>query len=650
MSGSRAWLLVLALFVSTSSQAELRLQLDDAALSASERQASQQLLQDALAALPPRFTQQLDRQVRVRWRNLPAQVYGRAGRFSGIELNAALLPGLSDGSSATTLTSRPHGTVRRELLATVLHELTHLYDRAQRWPEADLRVQRACRQRERSVGAVGLPDNCRGQTARRFTLSDDPLLLDLAGWPQQVGQRGERAQHNHQIDRSPDRYELSNPREFLAVNMEYFLLDPTYACRRPLLADYLRAHFAWAPANQAACAEGLAYLNAGRDFARQPLGSIDPQRVYQVDYLLAEANDALASRWGHSMLRLVICAPGRPRGPDCRLDLQEHLVLSYRAFVGDVQLSSWDGLTGVYPSRLFVLPLEQVIEEYTKVELRSLASVPLTLSRAQLEQLVIRAAEQHWSYDGQYWFLSNNCAVETLKLLRSGSQHPRLHALDSIMPNGLLDTLVARGLADRSVLHDSAEALRLGYRFDSFRDRYQAMFSVLQAQLPIEQTQVEDWLALAAQQRQPWFAKADLRTSAALLLLEQAALRRQLLIAQDELKRRYLSGRDQVGSAPNKADGVLQQILANSGFLSRPAELLEGGYGLPQRDEWQRLETESQVRQQRLLHLSNSLDEQVRTLLEPALLAELEATEANLTRLGEHLRALHTSAGGLQLP
>ena len=140
--------------------------------------------------------------------------------------------------------------------------------------------------------------------------------------------------------------------------MEYFLLDPSYACRRPSLARYLSAHFAWTPVDQQPCAEGLAYLNAGRDFARQPLGSIDPQRVYQVDYLLAEANDALASRWGHSMLRLVICAPGRPRGPDCRLDLQEHLVLSYRAFVGDVQLSSWDGLTGVYPSRLFVLPLD----------------------------------------------------------------------------------------------------------------------------------------------------------------------------------------------------------------------------------------------------------------------------------------------------
>jgi hypothetical protein len=650
VSGARVWLLVLALLASACSQAELRLQLHDAELSPGERVASQQLLQEALDTLPPRFKQQLDRRVDVRWRDLPEQVYGRAGRFSGIELNAALLPTLSDGSSATTQTSRPHGNVRRELLATVLHELTHLYDRAQLWSPAQKQLQHQCRLREQSLGVVGLPDNCRGQTARRFTLSDDPLLLDLAGWPQQVGRRGAREQENHQVARSPDSYELSNPREFLAVNMEYFLLDPSYACRRPSLARYLSAHFAWSPAQQQSCSDSLAYLNAGRDFSRQPLGHIDPERVYQVDYLLAEANDALASRWGHSMLRLVICAPGRPRGPDCRLDLQEHLVLSYRAFVGDVQLSSWDGLTGAYPSRLFVLPLEQVIEEYTKVELRSLASVPLKLDRAQLEQLVTRAVEQHWSYDGDYWFLSNNCAVETLKLLRSGSQNPRLQTLDSIMPNGLLDTLVGRGLADRSMLANDAEALRLGYRFDSFRDRYQAMFSVLQAHLPIEQTQVGDWLALPATQRQPWFAQADLRTSAALLLLEQAALRRQLLLAQDELKRRYLSGRDGVDPVLNPAGSALQQILANSGFLSRPAELLNGGYGLPQRSEWQRLESESQARQQQLRQLSDNLDQEVRTLLEPARLAELQAAEDNLAQLGEHLRTLHKAAGGLQLP
>jgi hypothetical protein len=645
----RVWLLAL-LLISASSHAELRLTLEGEALKPNERQASQDLLDEALAALPPRLTQQLDRRVKIRWRHMPAEVYGRSGRFSGIELNASLLPRLTDGTAASTSTQRPHGNVRRELLATVLHELSHLYDRARLWTTPEKQHLSRCRQRANSLGLVGLPDTCRGQTERRFTLSDDPRLLDLAGWPQYVGRRGAREQHNGQVARSPDNYELSNPREFVAVNLEYFLLDPSYACRRPSLARYFREHFNWAPDSQQTCADSYTYLNAGSDFTRQPLGRLDPERVYQVDFLLAEANDAWVSRWGHSMLRLVICAEGRPRGPDCRLDLDQHLVLSYRAFVGDVQLSSWDGLTGAYPSRLFVLPLAQVIDEYTKVELRSLASVPLQLTREQLEQLVIRAAEQHWSYDGDYYFISNNCAVETLKLLRSGSRHPRLQALDSILPNGLLETLAGRGLADRSVLDDPREALRLGYRFDSYRDRYQAMFEVLQQRLPIEQPRVEDWLEQAASVRRPWFAKADLRASAALLLLEQAALRRQLLLAQDELKQRYLTGRAAQDPSLNKAGVALEQILANSGFLSRPAELLEGGYGLPQASEWQRLEAQSHERQQQLRQLSNDLDQEVRNLLEPARLAELEANEDNLKLLSEHLRALHKASGGLQLP
>nr|WP_298139571.1 DUF4105 domain-containing protein [uncultured Pseudomonas sp.] len=650
MRSARGWLPLVALWVSLASHAELRLTLDSQALDPHQRDASQALLDEALAALPPRFKQQLDRQINVRWQPMPEALFGRAGRFSGIELNARLLPALVDGSAAREPTQRTHGTMRRELLATVVHELTHLYDRARLWTPAQKSHLQACRRRYQSTGAVGQRDSCRGQNARRFTLSDAPRLLDLAGWPQRVGSRGQREAQNRQLARSADRYELSNPREFVAVNMEYFLLDPSYACRRPSLARYLREHFAWAPPRQDNCASSYAYLNAGSDFARQPLARLDPARVYAVDYLLAEANDAWVSRWGHSMLRLVICAPGRPLGPDCRLDLEHHLVLSYRAFVGDVQLSSWDGLTGVYPSRLFVLPLAQVIDEYTKVELRSLASVPLRLQRDQLERLLARAAEQHWSYDGQYYFISNNCAVETLKLLRSGSQHPALQTLDSIMPNGLLEVLVARGLADRSVLDDPREALRLGYRFDSFRDRYQAMFEVLRERLPIEQKDVETWLAQAATARRPWFAKADLRASAALLLLEQAALRRQLLLAQDELKQRYLSGRETAPGETQKAGAVLEKILANSGFLSRPAELLDGGYGLPQPGEWQRLESESRKRQKQLRQFSDELDQEVRRLLEPPRLAELQASEANLTQLGEHLRALHKASGGLVLP
>ena len=647
-----AWLLgsVLTL-LGAPALAGLQLHLQTDGLDPQQQRASQALLDEALRALPPRFKAELDRRVDVSWTaRMPEDAYGQASLVSSLELNQRLLPGLADGSAATQQTGRPHGTVRQELLATVVHELTHLYDRARLWPAPERRLITRCMRHNSSQGRVGLPDECRGQAERRFTLSDDPRLLDLAGWPQYVGRRGEREQHNRQVARTPDNYELSSPKEFIAVNMEYFLLDPSYACRRPALYKYLREHFDWAPAHPA-CPPGLPFLNAGNDFAKQPLGQIDPERVYAVDYLLAEANQNWVSRWGHSMLRLVICAPGRPRGPDCRLDLDQHLVLSYRAFVNDVQLSSWDGLTGAYPSRLFVLPLAQVIDEYTKTELRSLASIPLKLNRDELEDLVRQAAEMHWNYDGNYYFLSNNCAVETLKLLRSGTGNTRLAGLDSIMPNGLLEVLQGRGLADMSVLDDPREALRLGYRFDSYRNRYQAMFLVLKQHLPVPQASVEAWLEQPPAQRQQWFAQADLRTSAALLLLEQAGLRRQLLLAQDEVKQRYLSARALNDSRVAQANSTLQQILASSGFLSKPAELLGGnGYGLPQASERQQLEQVSTQRQQQLQRLTGDLDKEVRALLGPERAAEIAAVEANLKVLGEHLRALHKAAGGLQLP
>ncbi|ANI51840.1 MULTISPECIES: DUF4105 domain-containing protein [unclassified Pseudomonas] len=648
-----AWLLAGALLLlGNSAHAGLQLRLKTDGLSPAQQQASQALLDEAMQALPPSFIERLDRRIDVGWTDdMPGNAYGQATLVSELDLNRKLLASLTDGSAAKEKTNRPHGTVRRELLATVLHEITHIYDRARLWPAAERTLIQRCTRRNNSAGLIGIPDECRGQNGRRFTLSDDPRLLDLAGWQQYVGRRGEREQHNRQIARSPDLYEISSPKEFVAVNMEYFLLDPSYACRRPALYRYYQEHFGWAPPAKDECAKTFAFLNAGNDFAKQPLGQVDPERVYAVDYLLAEANQNWVSRWGHSMLRLVICAPGRPRGPDCRLDLDQHLVLSYRAFVGDVQLSSWDGLVGKYPSRLFVLPLAQVIDEYTKTELRSLASVPLNLSRSEIEGVVEHAAEMHWSYDGNYFFLSNNCAVEGLKLLRSGSNNARLTGLDSIMPNGLLEVLKGRGLADTSVLDDPKEALRLGYRFDSFRDRYQAMFDVLKKQLPIKQTTVEEWLSLSAEERRPWFERADLRTSAALLLLEQASFRRQLLLAQDEVKQRYLGARELENGGMDKANATLQQILANSGFLSRPAELLDSrGYGLPQPSEFSRLEAESSQRQKQLLALTGDLDKEVRALLEPKRAAEIAASEANVKQIGEHLRKLHKASGGLELP
>jgi hypothetical protein len=391
-------------------------------------------------------------------------------------------------------------------------------------------------------------------------------------------------------------------------------------------------------------------MQVGADASLPPLLQLDPGQVYAVDYLFAEGNDRPMSRWGHSMLRLVVCAPGRPPGPDCRLDLQYHQVLSFRAFIDDVQISSWRGLAGSYPSRLYVLPFAQVIEEYTKVELRGLQSIPLRLEPAEISDLLERTARLHWSYDGDYYFLSNNCAVETFKLLHDGV--PRLAAADlaSITPTGLLRRLRNTGVADVTVLEHRDDALRLGYYFEALSGRYQAMFDVVRNSLGLPQSRVQDWMDLDPRERAPWLQRADLRASAALLLLEQAALRRQQLLSRDELKRRFF--RNDAGDRTGAADaiGSLQDVRRLENLFSRPAVLLAGtGYGLPQSEERTALAQESDRRAAEWRQQTQWLRDEARRWLSEKRLAALDATDANVQTLGERLRVLHREQGGLQL-
>jgi hypothetical protein len=185
-----------------------------------------------------------------------------------------------------------------------------------------------------------------------------------------------------------------------------------------------------------------------------------------------------------------------------RLSEEQRLMReSCRAFVDDVQVSSWRGLTGSYPSRLFLLPLDQVVDEYTKVELRGLQSVPLRLERAEIEALLARAAQVHWSYDGRYWFVTNNCAVETWKLLNDGVPRLSQAPLRSITPSGLLRKLQRQGIADASVLAERERAIREGHYFESQAEHYGALFEVADVALGLPRSRVEDWLALDPAQR-----------------------------------------------------------------------------------------------------------------------------------------------------
>ncbi|TWG89852.1 uncharacterized protein DUF4105 [Luteimonas sp. J16] len=598
----RASCLAGLLACTAAAAAQPRMAVDGEGLSPAEQAATRELVAAAMARLPPRIADGLGREVALRWRDdLPEQVHGRA-RNGRIGLDRRLLAGWMARDPAD---DRDPGT--RIALATLLHELAHVFDRSP---------------------AGGL--------------SRDPRLLDLAGWPVRPLRLGLRTGRNDFRDRSPDPYELASPAEFLAVNLEHFLLDPEYACRRPDLHRYFVARLGTPPSARGADCDGaLPLVAAGNEGAGLQLLAVDPARVAGVDYLLAEADASPMSRWGHGMLRLVVCAPGRAPGPDCRLDLEHHLVLSFRAFVDEVQVSNWRGLTGGYPSRLFVLPLAQVVDEYTRVELRGLRSVPLRLAPEEVARLLERAARVHWSYDGRYRFVGNNCAVEAWKLLNDalpGRDGPRLR---SITPSGLLRRLERAGIADASVLDDEAEALRLGHRFDSLARHFGEMYAVASAELALPARNADAWLRLDPAVRGEWLVRGGLRATAALLVLEEAALRQEQARARETLRRRYR--RD--GEGDGTVEALLQALWSDGAGAGRPAVLLPGpGYGLPQEAERELLATRVAEVDARLRAAHAGLYETALAWLPERQRRRLRDAEGNLERIGERLRALAATA------
>lgn len=586
------WLALLVLLgVIAPLQAALRVQVQahKPALDVAQLQASQQLIEDVLARIPAAIVGGSAQTLQLRWRDdLPEHVQGRA-RGSELGLDRRLL--------APLLAADPADPAWQAARAALIHELAHALDRSP---------------------AGGWSGQAR--------------FLDLAGWQRRPLWPGRG--HNNFSLRSPDRYELDSPAEFFAVNLEHYLLDPDYACRRPLLHAWFAQNLG-APAQLGAaqCPPALPFMQAGEQEGLAELLALDPARVYQVDYLLAEGNEKLMSRWGHSMLRLVICAPGRTPGPACRMDLRHHLVLSFRAFVGDVQISSWRGLTGAYPSRLFVLPLSQVIEEYTKVELRGVSSTPLRLQPEEITGLLQQAARLHWDYDGRYYFISNNCAVETGKLLGDGA--PRLGAaqLLSITPTGLLQTLRAKALAEPP--RERAAALRGGYYFESAAEHYRLVFEVARTALPLPADSVSQWFALPPTQRRVWMQQADEQVLAAMLLLEQAARRQAEVAAGDVLKRKLLAA----GKALPELDDFHALMERAAGLLA-PGSLLAGspGYGIPNADEQVRLQADTAAGAGPAQQQWQALRAAALAALPPTQRANLAAIEANLLYLRERLR------------
>lgn len=486
------WLLGISLLSGAPAHtAEFRLELLPKDVPTESRAALQTFLTETARQIPPLMAERIGRPVLVRFTrefghaaellsppcapeaaapNKGTRVLQTRGqlRRGVILLNAALIPEILRGPSAARAYACGHRDLFRLAQATLLHELAHVYD----FLDIDTRE----RQTLLALCAQGAEDGPAAQCQRSLlypprVVSKSPAFRSLMNW-------GTSARNTY-AGRSPDPYELSEPEEAFAVNFEYFALDPEFACRKPSVFAYYRDHFGLDPHPNRACRLNTQVpLSQQTEEASFRTVDLDPARVYQIHYLFASRGPQLMSKFGHAMYRIVGCAPSRSRvGPECLNDIQHHVVVSFRGRPDESGISAWKGLTGGYPSLLYLFSFHpQIINEYTLDEPRDLISLPIAFDDAEKARFLENVLETYWTYQGRYYFLTNNCATEALNLLKRVLREPEFQALEVMTPMGLYDQLALRGLIDSRLVEPRAQGIKAGFLFPSnhqvFPDTY----------------------------------------------------------------------------------------------------------------------------------------------------------------------------------
>ncbi len=447
---------------------------------------------------------------------------------------------------------------------------------------------------------------------------------------------------NSRIERDIAAHERNAPL-VVAANFAYFIADPTFRCKKPLAYAAFARHFdGFVPYPTESCTPtNKVLVEATEATHRWNVVELDPQRIFQVHLLLADSGDALGSGFGHAMLRLIICSPSRIQiGPECLQDISHHLVVSFRAALDTPLVSAWSGLSGHYPSRLYVFEMNGILDEYLTREARSLRSIPLTLSRRDIEAIASTTIDYQWTYEGTYTFFTNNCATETLHLLqRALVSNFELQRITVLRPRALPSALSSVGLLEGQGDSEVRAQLEKGYFFSPAKQILGRSFSRLRDRGFIDRrTNLQVFLSLNAGERRRVFDQVRLlsdsrernQSFAALIVLEEEALRSLSNEARAQLALRVASVLDNQSPAlSDPAREVLFQLARLTKAYASPVhQLPTEPFGLPT-DEAVRHSLNPDLQLSSLAQLT----EATRSLLPAALLEEVAATQFNLKSL-----------------
>ncbi len=487
-----------------------------------------------------------------------------------------------------------HKNMKRLARATLLHEIAHLYDFKKK-ASSEKQYQKLL------------------HFAKKRGIISWVVFGGLI--PDHLGTKNVLAQN------SPDAYEFKNLKESFAVNLEFFLLDPHYACRKPALYAYFSRLFG-APFKEPGCRVNTR-VALDRGLMGHRVIDLNPDRIYQIHYLYASEGEQMVSRWGHAMFRVIGCDPGRQvPGPDCLIDYNDHYVLSFRANVDDIIVSNLKGIMGGYPSELFILPFSQVHSDYTKSELRDLISLPLHLSEDEKREFIYSALESYWSYLGGYGFLTNNCSIESAGLLEGILRNPGDMNLGSMTPRKLYRNLAKKKLIDTSILEAPVRAEAQGVLFRSKRSDIERAFSNVKSFFPAFKNYESFIASSTAGQRRSGYAAIDFSRSnrkkiaSSLYLLEGLIQLRAEVVLKQKFAKDFEKARAHEKRTEGQTASVydkFQKLVLNTSY---PWSALNYDYGVPLEEEAKIEEKPvalSEADQQTILELTRAFESRFKT-------------------------------------
>ncbi|MGZ3771547.1 MAG: DUF7844 domain-containing protein [Bdellovibrio sp.] len=502
-----------------------------------------------------------------------------------------------------TIAIPKHKTAKDLVYAVLIHELSHVYDGLQ-VPQTDyLKTRKKCILSAAATGFSGFQradPSCQKIAQINTSVSTLPEYLNAAGWPERGLLFKNPEATNQKFDGSPFPYEYSSPLESFAVNMEYFLLDENFQCHRPLLYKYLAYYFQYRPFAEVSCATTKkVILSTDNPFSENnfstenllKMADIDPARVYQIHYLYAGSSGEMMSSWGHSMFRIIVCAPTRQTvGPECLNDLDYHIVASFGAYVGQLEVDPLAGVFGKYPSYLYFYPFTFVSKQYTEDEFRELYSLPLTITEKQKKIMIESLLEAHWSYRGKYKFMSNNCATEAFSIIqKTFLLNSAVSDASITTPKGLMNKIIELKIANAEILSNKDLSIKNGNYFPSSQVKYNKVLDKLKEQGFVDDNlSLDEYLSLAPEERTEIALSIKNKVSVdkskisslAFRILENLSFRKYSKKMTDKI---FKSSEDNsnetvLGTENSQTDNqnLIKILAVPSGMLK-----VEGSYGIP---------------------------------------------------------------------